>query len=295
MLRKLPPFEYYQPATLEEALGLLADGDGVYPLAGGTDLLGAMKERGLNPRAVVNIKAIPGLSGIELDGEGGLRLGGATSTRSIARSPVVQQRFAVLAQATRILGSMQIGNRATVGGNLCNASPAADSAPPLLVLDASVRLVGVKGERWLPLREFFLGPGKTAKERELLAEVYVPPASPRGRGVFYKLGPRGTPEDICIVSVAAFGVPDEAEECWEDVRIALGAVAPTPIRASHAEAALRGQPMSAGVHQEAARLAAEEDARPITDIRGSADYRQAMVEVLLHRALEVLAGRGQGG
>jgi carbon-monoxide dehydrogenase medium subunit len=231
--------------------------------------------------------------GIEPE-NGGLRLGAAVSTRAIARSPVVSDRFPLLSQALRILGSMQIGNRATVGGNLSNASPAADSAPALLTLGASVKLVGPEGERSVPLEGFFLGPGKTVIDREVMTEVQVPPASPRGRGVFYKLGPRGAPEDICIVNLAVFAVPDAAGRNWEEVRIALGAVAPTPVRARNAEDALRGQAIEGQSVKDAAQLAAEKDARPITDIRGSAKYRRAMVRVLVGRALAQLAREVKG-
>lgn len=285
MLGTLPPFDYYRPSTIQEILGLLSRMDGGLSLfAGGTDLLVAMKERRLTPRALVDVKHIPALSAIHVD-DGGLRLGAAVSTRQISRSPIVRQRFPLIAAALKILGSMQVGNRATLGGNLCNASPAADSAPPLLALQASVGLVGPSGERRVALEEFFLGPGRTVLDHELLVEVQVPEAPSRGRGIFYKLGPRGAPEDICIASVAVFAAADENSERWRDVRIALGAVAPTPIRARHAEASLQGQPLCSTSAKEAGRLAAEKDAQPITDIRGSSGYRRALVRVLVERAL----------
>lgn len=294
MLRKLPPFDYYRPSTLEEVLALIKRLDGNVSLfAGGTDILVAMKERRSNHQALVDIKHIPGIDTIRPE-DGGLRFGAAVTTRAIARSPVVLERFPLLSQSLTILGSMQIGNRATIGGNLSNASPAADSAPPLLTLQASVKLVSPQGERSVPLENFFLGPGKTVINREVLTEVRVPPASPQARGIFYKLGPRGAPEDICIVSVAVFAVPDAAGRNWEDVRIALGAVAPTPVRARNAEEALRSQPIEGKAIEDAARLAAEKDARPITDIRGSGNYRRAMVQVLVKRALEHVAREVKG-
>lgn len=289
MLGKLPPFDYHQPSTLEEAFALIERFDGnACLLAGGTDLLVAMKERKLNHRALLDIKQIPELRTIRRE-DGGLCFGAAVTTRAIAQSSLVKERFPLLSQALKMLGSMQIGNRATLGGNLANASPAADSAPPLLTLEASVKLAGIKGERQVPLEKFFLSPGKTVIERELLTEVHVPPAPAQGRGFFYKLGPRGAPEDICIVSVALFAVPDAARTSWKEVRIALGAVAPTPIRARHAEEALRGQLIGGKGGEDAARLAAEKDARPISDIRGSASYRRAMVQLLVGRALEHVA------
>ncbi len=294
MQGKLPPFDYYRPSTLEEALAIMERlNGGARFYAGGTDLLVAMKERRLNHPALVDIKSVPELDSIQSE-NGRLRIGAAVSTRAIAGSPLVRERFPMLSQALRILGSMQIGNRATIGGNLCNASPAADSAPPLLTLGASVKLRGSKNERSVALENFFVGPKETVIDRELLTEVHVPFLPPQGRGIFYKIGPRGAPEDICIVSVAAFAVPDSAGKNWKDVRIALGAVAPTPIRARNSEEAIRGQPMEGQALTDAARLAAEKDACPITDIRGSANYRRAMVQVLVARALEYLAGEVKG-
>lgn len=286
MLAKLPPFDYCQPASLKEALALMGRFDcNVGLLAGGTDLLVAMKEQEPSHRLLLDIKRVPELTAVTTD-NGRLCFGAAVTTRSIARSRLVRERIPLLSQALQVLGSMQIGNRATIGGNLCNASPAADSAPPLLALDASVKLVGEKGERRLPLESFFLAPGKTVLEREILTEIQVPAAPAQGRGVFYKLGPRGAPEDICIASVGLFAVPDASRMIWKEARIALGAVAPTPIRARHAEEALRGQLIGGKAGADAARLAAEKDARPISDIRGSARYRSAMVRLLVERALE---------
>lgn len=289
MFGSLPPFDYHRASSLDEALGLLQRyGGDVSVFAGGTDLLGAMMTRKAKPRALVDIKPIPELNMIQPD-NGALRLGGAVTARAIARSPIVRQRFPLLSQAMRSLGSMQIGNRATVGGNLSSASPAADSAPALLALQASVKLVGPKGERWVPLGDFFTAPGKTVLDCEILTEIRIPPAPARGRGFFYKLGARAAPQDYGIVNVALFALADGSGGSWEEVRIALGAAAPTPLRAARAEASLRGQAIEAKAMEEAARLAAEKDARPFTDIRGSAEYRRAMVRLLVRRALEQLA------
>jgi carbon-monoxide dehydrogenase medium subunit len=288
MLGRLPFFDYYRPATLDETLTAMERLDGNFcVLAGGTDLLVAMKERRGTHHALLDIKAVPELGGIRAD-NGTICLGATATTRAIAASPLVRERFPVLSQSLKLLGSMQIGNRATIGGNLANASPAADSAPPLLALNASVKLIGKAKERWVPLESFFVSPKKTVLEGELLAEVRVP-ASPAGRSVFYKLGPRNAPEDICIVSAAVYGVPDGEAGAWKELRIALGAVAPTPIRARNAEERLKGQPLEPKLVDEAARIAAEKDALPISDLRGSADYRREMCYVLVKRALEQIA------
>jgi carbon-monoxide dehydrogenase medium subunit len=198
----------------------------------------------------------------------------------------------MLGDALKILGSTQIGNRATIGGNLATGSPAADSAPALLVLNASVRLVSKQNERCVPLDQLFVAPKKTILGQELLSHVMIP-ALPQGWGVFYKLGQRNAPEDISIASAAAFAVPAANASCL-DIRIALGAVAPTPIRARHAEERLRGYPLDAKIIDEAARAAADKDAHPISDIRGSAEYRRAMIRVLVKRALEQIARAAQG-
>lgn len=244
-----------------------------------------MKEGKLRYGVLVDIKRIPEMGSIRPE-NGVIRLGAAVTSRAIARSPLVRERLPLLSRALGLLGSMQIGNRATIGGNLCNASPAADSAPPLLVLGASVKLIGARGERKVPLENFFLGPGKTVMDREMLTEIQVPAAPAQGRGVFYKLGLRAAPEDIALVSVALFGVPDAGGKNWQDLRIALGALAPTAVRALHAEESLRGQPIGRKSAEDASRLAAEKDSNPISDIRASAKYRRAMVELLVKRALE---------
>lgn len=294
MLGRLPPFEYHRPSTLEEALNIIRKLDGnCCLLAGGTDLLVAMKEkRGSHP-PLIDLKQIPGIGDIRAQ-NGDLHLGGGARARAIAQSSLVQTRTPVLAQAVGVVGSMQIGNRATIGGNLANASPAADCAPPLLVLGGSVKLVGMAGERWVSLEDFFVGPKKTVIDREVLTEIRVPTLPEGGKGVFCKLGLRAAPEDIAIVSVAIFALPDISNKNWKQVRIALGAVAPTPIRAHHAEESLTGQPIAAKVVADASRLAAEKDAQPISDIRGSASYRRAMVQVLVQRMLSEMADSTTG-
>ena len=289
MLGRLPSFEYHRPSTLDEVLDIINKLDGnCCILGGGTDLLVAMKEkRGVHP-PLIDIKHVPGIGDIQSQ-NGELRIGGGASAHDIAQSPAVRTRLPILAQAASVVGSMQIGNRATIAGNLANASPAADSAPPLLVLGASVRLVGVRGERWVPLEQFFIGPKKTIINQEVLTEVRVPVLSQRGKGVFCKLGLRNAPEDIAIASAAIFAVPDDSAKNWQEVKIALGAVAPTPIRARHAEQALTGRAIDAKAIDDAGRLAAEKDAQPISDIRGSAGYRRAMVQVLVQRILSEIA------
>jgi carbon-monoxide dehydrogenase medium subunit len=289
MLGKLPSFDYYRPTTLDETLTIVDRLNGnLSILAGGTDLLVAMKERRGKHPALLDIKSVPELNSVRAE-NGSVCLGATANTRAVATSPLVRERFPMLAHALKFLGSMQIGNRATIGGNLCNASPAADGAPPLLVLNASLKLIGKARTRWVALDNFFVAPKKTVIDHELLSEVRIPAADPNARGVFHKLGLRNAPEDICIVSAAVYAVPDADKKNWQEVRIALGAVAPTPIRARYAEERIQGQAIEGTIADEAAQIAAHQDAQPITDIRASADYRRAMVGVLVKRALEQIA------
>jgi CO/xanthine dehydrogenase FAD-binding subunit len=294
MLGKLPSFDYHRPITMDETLAIVERLNGnLSILAGGTDLLVAMKERRGKHPALLDIKSVPELNAVRAE-NGSVCLGATATARAIAASALVRERFPMLAHALKFLGSMQIGNRATIGGNLCNASPAADSAPSLLVLGASLKLVGKAGARWVPLDNFFVAPRKTVIDHELLSEVRIPTGARSGYGVFNKLGTRNAPEDIAIVSAAVYAVPDADKKAWQEVRIALGAVAPTPIRARYAEERVQGQPIDEKIADETGQIAAQQDAQPITDIRASAEYRRAMVSVLVKRALQQLARQIQG-
>ena len=288
-------FAYFAPATLDEALDLLAEhGREARVLAGGTDLLLRLKAGQWQPRCVVNIKRIPGLDEISFDPAGGLRLGTLTTAADLARSEIVRTHYAALAQGAGLMASVQIRNLATVGGNLCNAAPSADLAPPLIALGASALIVGPGGQRHMPLDEFFIGPGQTALEPgELLTAVIAPPPAPGSAAVYLKNSPRQA-MDIAVVGVAVAMTLSRklrpAVKC-EDARIVLGAVAPTPLRARQAEALLQGQEISPERIEEAAHAAAQE-ARPIDDVRASAWYRQWMVEVLTRRGLTQLVDGG---
>jgi carbon-monoxide dehydrogenase medium subunit len=296
MTMTLPPFQYAAPEGLDEALDLLRrHAPDARLLAGGTDLLVAMRERGLRTGWLIDLKRIPGLTGISVKPSGELRIGALTPVRDVERSPLVREGWLVLSAAAGMLASIQVRNKATIGGNLCNASPAADLAPPLLVLDARAIAAGPDGERAFPIGELFAGPGRTTLSGEILVGIAVPPMPAGARASYQKHGPRGA-MDIAIAGVAVLGVPaSEATGTagggaahWAEVRIALGAVAATPVRAPEAEAFLRGAPMDGATIREAAQLAAER-ATPISDVRGSAAYRTAMIAALTRRALEEVA------
>lgn len=284
-------FEYFEPQTLDEAVALLHRLDGQADvLAGGTDLLVEIKEHLRAPDYVVNIKKIPGLDYLRYDEQTGLRIGPVTTVRMVETSPLIQEKYAGLAEAARQLGSIQVRNRATVAGNLCRASPAADTAPPLIADGATVRLYGPQGERTVLLEQFFIGPGQTIlAPNELLVEIAVPGPPPHTGKVYIKHGRRKAME-LAVVGVAV-SLTLSGDTC-ADVRIALGAVAPTPLRVPQAERRLRGMVVNSAAIAAAAE-AAREAARPISDVRGSAAYRRELVYVLTKRAVEVALQRAR--
>lgn len=279
----LPKFEYLTPKTLDEACSLLAKYKGARPLAGGTDILVKMKDRVVSPPYLVGLKNITGLDQISYDKAEGLKIGALATHRAVAGSAVVREKFDFLAQAADKVGTPQIRSMGTVGGNICNSSPAADTPQALIALGARVKLVGPKGERIIPLEEFFKGPGACVLgPGELLAEIQVPNMPPRSGGAYLKLTPRSA-IDIATVGVAAFITLSSAGNC-SDARIVLGAVAPTPLRARQAETEIKGKKLDDSLIGRAAQLA-QQLARPISDVRSSAEYRKEMVAVLTRRAL----------
>ncbi len=279
-IRPLPKFNYFSPSSLGETFQLLKDyGDRARLLAGGTDLLAQMKKRAVLPEVIIDLNNASELSLIEL-ADGHLHIGGLVRLAEIGKSPTIREKVPALYKAISVLASPQIRNRATIAGNLCNASPAADTAPPLLVLSASVKLESADGERSVPLSEFFLGPGHTvARPDEVLTKVIVP--IQEGVSTFIKLGRRKA-FTLSLVSAAAFARIDNRK--FREVRVALGAVGPTPIRVYRVEEALKGKEVSEENIEKAAALV-KEDCCPITDVRASAEYRTEMSYVLTKRAL----------
>ena len=284
-MKRTEPFEFYQPTTLQEASRLLREkGPGGRFLAGGTDLVIAMKEKGLLPNYIVDLKRVPAISGIRQNPDGSISLGALTTMYEIETSPLIKKKFHFLAQSAAEVGSIQIRNRATIGGNMCNATPSADTAPALIALGASAKISGAGGERSTSLEEFFKGPGQTVLSAdEILTEIFVP-RTPSGLvGEYIKFSPREM-MDLAYVGVAvAYDFEPQKRTC-AGVRIVLGAVAPTPIRAKRAEATVEGQVLNESLAENAGNIAAEE-AKPISDVRSSADYRRAMVAAMTKRAL----------
>jgi len=276
------PFDYYRPEVFEEAFRwLLLPDKKVLPLAGATDLIPMVRDGLWQPDVVVDIKGLPGMGDIVATDEG-LRVGAAVRMTELVHHPLVNSTpWNLLAQAAAAMGNEQIRNRATLGGNLCTASPAADSAPALLTLEALALIRGPEGERRVPIASFFVGPRKTVLQKgELLVGVLIP-ALPEGTaGTYVKLSRRRA-GDLAIVGVAALASPRNGGYEW---RLALGAVAPTPIRAPKAEAALNAGHDAAAI--ERAMHCAFDACCPIDDVRASAAYRQAMVGRITQRAIE---------
>lgn len=263
----------------------MAEADGrARPLAGGTDLIAQMKEGRRIPRVVVDVKKIPELNVLDLDEGEGLRIGAAVPLVDIIAFPPVRERFGDIAYACSLIGSVQIQSRATIGGNLCNAAPSADMAPPLICHDATAIIAGRGGVSSVAAEGFFVGPGRTIlAPGELLVELRLPIPSSRSAAAYMRLIPREE-MDIAVAGVGSLVVMEPDLRTCRGGRIALCAVAPTPIRAVEAERYLAGRVLGEAAMAEAGRLAAEAS-RPIDDVRGSAAYRRELVKVLTRRTL----------
>jgi len=284
----MKPFEYLQPKTVKEACSLLSKYEGKAKLlAGGTDLLVSMKNRKEVPQYVIGLKAIPNLHHIHYDDGRGLKIGTLATLHEIESSPTIRERFPVLVNAACQMAVPAIRNMGTVGGNLCNAAPSADMAPPLIALGAKVKIESIAGERVVTVEEFFTGPGKTVLQAdEILTEIQIPDLSPYNRCAYLKL-PARSAIDLTVTGVAVMVTLDPRQANLTDIKIALGAVGPTPIRALKAEGIIKGKVIEDELLERTAQAAADE-ARPRSSIRGSADYRRDMVKVLVRQALKQL-------
>ena len=285
-------FEYFAPETVREAAEVLQAHPGARVLAGGTDLLVQMKERARTPDTLVDVRRIPGVDELRFDRKTGLTIGAAVTMRQVELMPAAQVHYTGLSEGARVVGSFQIRNLATIVGNICNAAPSADAAPGLIVHGAKVKIAGPKGRRTMLVENFMTGPGRTTLgEGEFVVGIHVPVPPPRTGSAYVRHTPRGA-MDIAMVGVgAAVTLAPRTRDCQE-ARIVLGAVAPTPLRAKAAERMLKGQRLTGELIERAARTAAEE-ARPISDVRGSADFRREMVRVLTGRMLNSALGNAQ--
>lgn len=281
-------FELDLPETLEDCLRLLATrGPEAKLLAGGTDLLPQMKNGVLTPSRVIDLSGVTRVRILEADAKG-LRIGAAVPARQVEQDARVRGGYASVAEGAALLGSVQVRNLATVGGNLCNAAPSADMAPPLMALEAVAVIAGPKGERRVPLSDFFTGVRKTVLgSDEILVEIIAPTPGPHSGGSYMRHTPRRE-LDIAVVGVASQVTLSNG--ICSKVRIALAAVAPTPVRAAGAEAVLEGKALTPQLIAQAADVAAQ-GARPISDQRGSADFRRHLVRVLTRRTLTTALAR----
>ncbi|MBP7528088.1 MAG: FAD binding domain-containing protein [Syntrophorhabdaceae bacterium] len=301
-------YEYHKPQTVKEAIDLMEGLENAKYIAGGTDVMVLIRQKKLAPARLISLRNIGDLNYMET--EGGLRIGSAVTHNAIAKNDFVQRRYSALADAVKKVGSLQIRNVATMGGNICNAAPSADTACPLLVLDASVIIAGKTGEREMSLDDFFLGPNKVALEKGEILKGFTMPAFGENTASAYFKHTRRQAMDLPMLGVAArvtidIGgsevgckdafctvdsisnilkrLEDENLVC-EDVRIAMGVVAPRPIRARKAEEALKGKVISEKLFEEIGEIAASES-QPRDSIRGEAWYRRDMVKVLTKRAI----------
>jgi CO/xanthine dehydrogenase FAD-binding subunit len=289
----LHAINYEAPKTLKDAVALLAQyGEKARPLCGGTDLIIQLRAGVRRPEHVVDVKKIPELSQISFDLKKGLRLGAAVAAIEIYENADLRQYYPGLTEAAHLIGSNQIQSRASVGGNLCNGSPAADTTPALIALGAKCRVAGPKGERIVAAESFCTAPGRTVLQPgEILVEFQIPAPAAHSSDAYLRFIPRNE-MDIAVVGVGTAVTLDLDEDRCTDARIALAAVGPTPIFANKASDWLEGKKLDAATIDRAAKLAVEQSS-PIDDMRGTAEFRRHLVGVLTKRTLLIAAERAR--
>jgi CO/xanthine dehydrogenase FAD-binding subunit len=285
--RTLKEFGYFDPPDVEGAVSIIGElGRKVTILAGGTDLLNQMKVRQVIPEIILNLKKIKELEYIRQNGQ--LEIGALTTITAIREPGIIRKGFLSLYEAAEWFGTPQIRNIATVGGNICRSSPSSDMVPPLMALDAVLKLAGPKGERTVSIEEFVLRPGENILDREILIEIVIPQQEGPYGTAFLKL--KRSSADLAKVSCAV-RIRMKGSKC-EDIRIVLGAVADKVFRAKKAEELIRGEKVNDAVIDEAGKRAGQE-AGPITDVRSTAGYRKQMIEVLVKRLIYLSMERGK--
>ena len=285
----MPNFDYEAPTSLAGALELLAQPGEVRPLAGGTDIIDQLKSNRRNADLVVDLKRIPELSSLESNGLG-LRIGSAVSCTDVHNFTATNSDYAALSESSELIGSIHIQNRASVGGNVCNAAPSADTIPALLIHEAIARTASASGEREIPLIDFFAGPGQTVLAKgEILKELVLPAPSANTASSYLRFIPRNE-MDIAVAGVGSLIEVDPSSKVVTKARIALASVAPTPVRAYAAEEYLEGIAIDEATINKTADLAVQA-AVPITDVRGSAEYRKELIRVLTNRTLTICMER----
>jgi carbon-monoxide dehydrogenase medium subunit len=285
---RLPSFELHRPKELDEVFELLRIlGDSARLMAGGTDLLPSLKRGKIDCRHVIALKGVAELDGVSFTEPEGLVIGATTLLAEVASFPATRERYPALASALHVLATPQVRNKATVAGNLCNASPCADTATPLMAHGAVAVIAGEQGRRELPVEELLTDPGRSAVGAgELVESIRVPTPAPELRSIFQKISPRSL-VDIAAVNMTLALTMNEG--VIDHVALFLGTVAPTPMRAAETEALLRGAKPSPELFEKAA-LCAKGECEPVTDFRATKEYKEQMVYVLTRRALETLTG-----
>jgi len=278
----LQDFVYERPKTIEEAIAAMR-ADNARALAGGTDLVPQLREGRRQAAQIVDLKHVPELTEISVLSDRSVQIGAAATASAVARHAAIVAGYPAIAESAQLIGGVQVQNRASLGGNICNAAPSADGVPALICHGAQALIGGPGGTREMPVEAIFAGPGRTTLAAgELLVAIRLPPAAPSSAAAYRRFTPRRE-MDIAIAGAGAwlrFGDDGTIAEA----RLALASVAPMPIRAPRAERKLMGERPSAALFEEAGRLAAQ-DARPISDTRGSAAYRTTLVAVLMTRVL----------
>jgi len=293
---RIRPFDYWEAPSLDEALTELeVSGADTKIIAGGTDLVLNMKKKNILPRRVISLHNINELDFVKPD-DSRVRIGALTKHADLAANPFLKQHLPILCQAVGLIGSWQIRNVGTIGGNICNASPAADSAPPLLVLNAQLIVASKAAEKKIPLASFFTGPGETALETgQILKEIVIELPKQRSAGCYLKLRRRKA-VDVSLAGVAFQAETGPDGKTLAKVGIALGGVAPTPVRAPEAEAILVGSTLDEAITKvsDCAKIAVKA-ASPIDDVRATASYRRTIVDVFLHQCAQKVLGTLKNG
>lgn len=285
----MPNFDYEAPSTLASALELLARPGEMRPLSGGTDIIDQLKSNRRHADLVVDLKRVPELLALESNSSS-LKIGSAVSCTDVHKYTAKNGEFPALSESTELVGSIHIQNRASVGGNVCNAAPSADTIPALLIHEAVARTASASGGREIPLIDFFAGPGQTVLEKgELLKELVLPVPTNNTASAYLRFIPRNE-MDIAVAGVGSLIEVDPSTKIVTKARIALASVAPTPVRAYAAEEFLEGTMIDAAAIDKTAGLAID-SAVPITDVRGSAEYRKELIRVLTKRTLNICLER----
>lgn len=288
-------FEYKVASSLDQAIEYLSERPGqARPLAGGTDLLVQLRTGRHQIERLVDLKGIPELQNLEFDAHRGLVIGAAVPCYKIYGNPRTQQDYPGLADATSLIGGTQIQSRASLGGNLCNAAPSGDTIPPLITLGAICSVVGPNGTREIPVEEFCTGPGQTIMHpQEILVSICLPPPKPNSGSAYLRFIPRNE-MDIAVAGAAASVILEPDGSKFVSGSVALASVGPTPILVNETKSLLQNQDISDATIQMVAR-AARVVSRPITDMRGSTEYRRHLVGVLTHRVIKMAIERARRG